>query len=249
MSKLVFGVVALATLGAGDSALRSPPICGPGPRTVYKSAPVTPYYNWTGCYRRRQRRRRLVPTRASSDPTGVYCPAFPRPGSAAWHSAGGFAGGAQVGCDYQIGSWVIGGQGMFDWADLKGDNQQPGECDSSTRRHVPWVTTATGRLGDTVLPNLLLYAKGGGAWVKDNYTMLHARPGVRACHFGMAGRAPAGPSAPASNSCSPAAGPGLPSTTISTSAPTPRRSTRMSCRPSSTRSMSSRTICTWSSLA
>ena len=36
------------------------------------------------------------------------------------------------------------------------------------------MTTATGRLGYTVLPNLLLYVKGGGAWVKDNYTSYDA---------------------------------------------------------------------------
>ena len=58
------------------------------------------------------------------DPNGVYFPNFPGQ-DLGWHSAGGFAGGAQVGCDYQIGSWVIGGQGMFNWANLKGNNQQP----------------------------------------------------------------------------------------------------------------------------
>ena len=38
-------------------------------------------------------------------------------------------GGGQVGCDYQVGSWVIGGQGMFNWSDLSGDNL----TDDSTR--------------------------------------------------------------------------------------------------------------------
>ena len=36
--------------------------------------------------------------------------------------------------------------------------------------HIPWLTTATGRLGYTATPNLLIYAKGGGAWVRDNYS-------------------------------------------------------------------------------
>ena len=42
------------------------------------------------------------------------------------------------------------------------------------------MTTATGRLGYTVLPNLLLYVKGGGAWVKDNYTSYNPLTGLQA---------------------------------------------------------------------
>jgi len=163
MRKLVFGVVALATLATAP-ALAADLRVRPAP--VYKSAPVTPYYNWTGCYLGGNVGGAYT-YKSFSDPTGVYAGI---PGQdLGWHSASGFAGGAQVGCDYQIGSWVIGAQGMFDWANLKGNNQQPaGTLINQTS--IPWMTTATGRLGYTVLPNLLLYVKGGGAWVKDNYT-------------------------------------------------------------------------------
>ena len=85
------------------------------------------------------------------------------------HTAGGFTGGGQVGCDYQVGNWVVGAQGMFNWADLSGDNLQPNGA-VFNQTHIPWVTTATGRLGYTATPSLLVYVKGGGAWVRDNYT-------------------------------------------------------------------------------
>ena len=47
MRKLVLGVVALATLVTAPAVaadLRA------RPAPVYKSAPITPYYSWTGCY-------------------------------------------------------------------------------------------------------------------------------------------------------------------------------------------------------
>jgi outer membrane immunogenic protein len=174
MRKLVFGVVALATLATAP-ALAADLRVRPAP--VYKSAPVTPYYSWTGCYVGGNVGG-AYSYKSFNDATGFYAPGFAGQ-DLGWHSAAGFAGGAQVGCDYQIGSWVIGAQGMFDWSNLKGNNQQPaGTLINQTS--IPWMTTATGRLGYTVLPNLLLYVKGGGAWVKDNYTGYDPVNGIQA---------------------------------------------------------------------
>ena len=36
---------------------------------------------------------------------------------------------------------------------------------------IPWLATVTGRVGVTAAPTVLVYAKGGGAWVRDNYTL------------------------------------------------------------------------------
>ena len=163
MRKLVLGIVAAAALAAGPAVaadLRA--------RPIYKSPPpVAPSFSWTGCYLGGNVGGAWAYTNVS-DPTGFYAPGFAGQ-NLGWHDGGGFTGGGQVGCDYQVGNWVIGGQGMFNWTDLNGNNIQPnGAVFNDT--HIPWVTTATGRLGYTARPNLLVYVKGGGAWVKDDYS-------------------------------------------------------------------------------
>ena len=165
MRRALLGVAAIAALAAGPAVaadLRA------RPAPVYKSPPpVAPSFTWTGCYVGGNVGGAWAYKR-ESDPLGSYFPFVPGQDLGS-HAAGGFIGGGQVGCDYQVGSWVIGAQGMFDWTDLKGDNLQPnGAVFNNT--HIPWLTTATGRLGYTATPNLLIYAKGGGAWVRDNYS-------------------------------------------------------------------------------
>ncbi len=163
MRKLLLGVIAVAALVAGPALaadLRA--------RPIYKSPPpVTPYFSWTGCYLGGNVGGAWA-YKSVSDPLGSYTP-FLAGQDLGSHNAGGFTGGGQVGCDYQVGNWVIGGQGMFNWTDLNGNNLQPnGAVFNDT--HIPWMTTATGRLGYTARPNLLVYVKGGGAWVKDDYS-------------------------------------------------------------------------------
>ena len=165
MRRALLGVAAIAALAAGPAVaadLRA------RPAPVYKSPPpVAPSFTWTGCYVGGNVGGAWAYKR-ESDPTRLVRPFLPGQDLGS-HAAGGFIGGGQVGCDYQVGSWVIGAQGMFDWTDLKGDNLQPnGAFFNNT--HIPWLTTATGRLGYTATPNLLIYAKGGGAWVRDNYS-------------------------------------------------------------------------------
>jgi outer membrane immunogenic protein len=83
-------------------------------------------------------------------------------------SPAGFVGGGQVGCDYQMGQFVIGVQGMADAADIKGSRLQPNGIVTSNF-NVPWFETLTARFGFAVLPTTLLYVKGGAAWVRDNF--------------------------------------------------------------------------------
>ncbi len=163
MNKLMLGVIAVATVVAAAPAvaadLRAP---------VYKSAPPPPpVFSWTGCYLGGNVGGAWA-YKSVSDPLGTYTPFIPGQ-DLGDHYAAGFVGGGQVGCDYQVGSWVIGAQGMFNWADLSGDNLQHNAL-VFNQTSIPWVTTATGRLGYTGTPNLLIYVKGGGAWVRDNYS-------------------------------------------------------------------------------
>jgi len=85
------------------------------------------------------------------------------------HSATGFVGGLQAGCDYQMGAWVWGIQGMFNWADIGGSHSYDygyGQLSSN----VNWFGTVTGRVGYLVQPMTLVYFKGGAAWVQDKFS-------------------------------------------------------------------------------
>jgi outer membrane immunogenic protein len=163
MNKLMLGIIAVAAVATAPAVaadLRA--------RPVYKAAPPPPpAFSWTGCYLGGNVGGAWA-YKSVSDPLGTYTPFIPGQ-DLGDHSAEGFVGGGQVGCDYQVGSWVIGGQGMFNWSDLSGDNLQPNAL-VFNQTHIPWITTATGRLGFLGTPNLLIYLKAGGAWVRDDYS-------------------------------------------------------------------------------
>jgi outer membrane immunogenic protein len=86
----------------------------------------------------------------------------------------GFAGGGQIGCDYQFtGGWVVGIRNMFDGTSLHrsaiiGAGPLAGaEIDFKTR----WFDTLTGRVGYAFAPSWLLYGQGGVAWANSNITI------------------------------------------------------------------------------
>ena len=164
MNKLMSAVIAVAAV-----AVAAPAVAADLRAPVYKSAPPpAPVFSWTGCYLGGNIGGASA-YKSFSDPLGRYTPFVPGQ-DLGYHNAAGFVGGGQVGCDYQVGSWVIGAQGMFNWANqVNGDNLQNNAL-VYNQTSIPWVTTATARLGYTGTPNLLIYVKGGGAWVGDNYS-------------------------------------------------------------------------------
>src|SRR5882757_1650089 len=136
------GVAALALLATSFSAQAADI-----PRPIYKSArSVVAYYNWTGFY---------------VGANGGY-----GWGTSNWDVPAvsvkpkGWMAGGTVGFNYQIGSFVWGFEGDFDWADMSDDTA----CGAFTcRTKLHWLSTARGRLGyafDRWLP----YLTGGGAF-------------------------------------------------------------------------------------
>ena len=135
-----------------------------------KAPAMAPIYSWTGCY---------IGANAGggSDHETFYDvdpKNLPHYDLGSEHAAGAMGGG-QVGCDYQAGNWVIGAQGLFDATDFKGSNhvepafgapQFPNVFDLSSR--VSWLATATARIGYAVQPQMLVYAKGGAAWMRSD---------------------------------------------------------------------------------
>ena len=82
-----------------------------------------------------------------------------------------FVGGAQVGANYQFwGGVVIGAEAMFDWFTVSHNNPVTATDPTGTVAanigvmDARWLSTATGKLG-YAWDRVLLYAKGGGAWV------------------------------------------------------------------------------------
>jgi outer membrane immunogenic protein len=146
---------------AADLALKAPP-------------PMMPAFSWTGCY---------VGVHGGfawahndvHETTFTTGPAF----SHGLDSSGGLFGG-QVGCNYQFsGTWVLGIQGDIAGADISGSASDPvafAVSDSETVGvKTDWIASITGRLGTTFFNNQgLLYVKGGGAWVHNQWDLSNA---------------------------------------------------------------------------
>lgn len=137
---------------------------------VYKAAPVVAP-SWTGCYvganvgygwQKNQAFDAIALLDTGSD-TGT-----------------GVIGGGQVGCDYQFASrWVIGIQGMVDGVNIKGNHSYPGNPLEILNFSTKWVATLTGRIGYVVVPQALLYVKGGAAWMQIDYSDTYPGGGVK----------------------------------------------------------------------
>jgi outer membrane immunogenic protein len=128
------------------------------PAPIYKAAPAAVVVrNWTGCY-----------IGINGGYGWGHKDFISDAGDLGSHTAEGGVAGGQVGCDYQTGPWVFGIRGMFDWADMTGSHIDPaGTAVLSTR--VRSFETAVGRVGYAFLPNTLVYAAGGFAWVQDKH--------------------------------------------------------------------------------
>ena len=85
-----------------------------------------------------------------------------------------FLGGGQVGANYQFSNGlVIGAEAMFDWlsnsqnAIITATDPTGSVAANIGTSNARWMTTVSGRLG-YAWDRVLLYAKGGGAWVATN---------------------------------------------------------------------------------
>jgi outer membrane immunogenic protein len=152
MRRYSLPLLAAAAIGVAGSQVASAADLGRAPAPAYVP-PAPPPYLWTGCYIGGN----IV--EVSDVTTG---------GTTSGNNAG-FAGGGQIGCDYQAGAWVFGIRNMFDGTSLSKSvtfTEIPGSADSSTH----WFDTLTARGGYLVVPNVLLYVQGGAAWTNTKVT-------------------------------------------------------------------------------
>jgi outer membrane immunogenic protein len=96
---------------------------------------------------------------------------------------GVFIGGGQIGGNYQIGQFVIGGEWDFDWASNNNNNNVgviiPGVGNIVvTNNNNRWITTVAARFGWAV-DHWLFYGKAGGGWVgNNNFTITNLTTGA-----------------------------------------------------------------------
>ena len=132
-------------------------------RPVYKTPMLSPapIYNWTGCYVGVN----IGGAWGTLDVTDVNTHA-----SVAPHNSG-FAGGGQIGCDYQMSQWVVGIRNIIDGTSISnGATISDGVFSGTVNSHLHWFDALTARGGYLVQPNVLLYGQGGAAWTSWNVT-------------------------------------------------------------------------------
>jgi outer membrane immunogenic protein len=147
LTTAALGLTAIQIASAADLGRRVPP-----PAPAYVPPAPLPYL-WTGCY---------VGGNIGGAWSNVEVNNVSTGGSVSENNSG-FAGGGQIGCDYQWNAWVFGFRNMFDGTSLSSNRTfDIGSVDS----HTHWFDTLTARGGYLVQPNVLLYVQGGAAWAE-----------------------------------------------------------------------------------
>ena len=152
MRKRSLILLAAATIGLAASQASAADLPRKAPAYL---PPPPPPVTWTGCY-------------IGGNIGGAFGDAsLSGAGGTVSGDGSGFAGGGQIGCDYQFsGGWVVGIRNMFDGTSNKnsgtiGSGPLAGDVVNFNNQ---WFDTLTARLGYAFQPAWLLYLQGGGAW-------------------------------------------------------------------------------------
>jgi outer membrane immunogenic protein len=123
-----------------------------------KAAPPPAPYNWTGCYA-----------------GGHFGSLFEESswGALGSHDGTGLLLGGQVGCNYQLSTWVFGIQGDAAWSNLSGTHADQLNVGLTDETKIDLLSSLTARFG-YAWGRLLAYGKAGGAWTHENYNIQFA---------------------------------------------------------------------------
>ena len=150
------GMLALGSLLAAPAIAADMPVKAP----VLRAAPAVAY-NWTGCFIGGNVGGVWVKSDFTAAPPDPVQPL----GS---HDASSVIGGVQGGCDYQVGRWVFGIQGDYDWTSAKGEHPSFAAPNFLIRSRAKSLASVTGRIGYT-WDRFLGYVRGGGAWERNEF--------------------------------------------------------------------------------
>ena len=168
LSSVATGALLAASLTAvaADLPVRAP--------AAYVPAPIT---TWTGCYIGGN----IGGAFGDASISGVA-------GSISGNGSG-FAGGGQIGCDYQFsGGWVLGLRNLIDATSNKRSRTLVNGplAGNVVNFNNQWFDTLTGRLGYAFAPTTLVYFQGGGAWAHTSTNVTAG--GVQTLPPDLAGR-------------------------------------------------------------
>src|SRR5262249_32065860 len=165
MRKHCLSLLAAAAVGLTASVASAADL--PRKAPAYVPPPAPPPITWTGCYIGGNVGG--IFGRVSTDFTDEFGHPFTNFNNNSNNNSG-FAGGGQIGCDYQWAGtgWVIGFRNMFDGTSLRRDRDlgflDPSLAGLQVHTKTNWFDTLTGRVGYSIAPGWLLYGQGGGAW-------------------------------------------------------------------------------------
>jgi outer membrane immunogenic protein len=161
MKKLLLATSALVIAGPAFAA--DIPVRGKAP--IMAAPPVA--YSWTACYLGAQAGYGWGRTDVT-DPAPIF--GFANGQTQRANTRGPVAGG-QIGCDYQFaGNWVVGLEGNFLWANIRGTVNDPFFAGKNFTSKTDWIVSGTGRIGYS-FDRVLVYGKGGGAWAHNRFDM------------------------------------------------------------------------------
>jgi outer membrane immunogenic protein len=208
MKKIVISIAAIAAFTGSAIAADMAPRYAKAP----PPAPVT-VYNWTGCYVGGN----VGGGWARTDQTRVSRLGVLFPADYGSSDNSQVIGGGQIGCDYQFaGNWVVGIQGMYDYARIGSSHALPAFPTFTSVNETKDVWTVTGRVGYLFVPQLLGYIKGGGAWTRQDNIVVQPSGALSETALGV--NRSGWTVVAVSSGCSLRAGRLLPSTIIWTSA-------------------------------
>jgi outer membrane immunogenic protein len=157
MKKLLLAGVAVSALLGGQATAAD--LARPAP--VYAPPPVlVPLFTWTGCYVGGN----VGGIWAKSDWSDTVFGDFGN------NTASGAIGGLQGGCNYQVGAWVFGIQGDYGWTNANNNTANVIFPLISDQTQLKSLGSVTGRVGYS-WDRLLIYGKGGGAWLQSDFNV------------------------------------------------------------------------------
>lgn len=149
---IVFAFIAAGASGAFAADLVAP-------KSV-KAATPAKSQSWTSCYIGGNLGGAVSSTKVTDETSGEFIASL---------NSNAFAGGGQIGCDYQLSGnspWVLGAHGMLDATALSDSTTPPNTplTPLTLKGEIQRVATVTARAGYLITPDVMLYAKAGGAW-------------------------------------------------------------------------------------